>query len=146
MSSLNTDCVYTTLSNLPSYFISHAPISVVVDTYRLFLSVSGHYPSNPFPLDCYLDLIERFVDLLVHVLSASTLYSPFHLQTQEQIQIPETALEEAIMLLQILPRCYSKMSTARVVIRILFHSRFFEQLNWHVKRIQKRVCSWSVYK
>ena len=59
-------------------------------------------------------LIQQFVDLLVHVLAFSPYYSPFQLQTQEQIQIPSTALEEAIMLLQVLSNCYSQMSISQV--------------------------------
>lgn len=89
---------------------------MVVDTYRAFLSSSGHYPHNPFPLSCYLDLIERFVDLLVHVLAPSPCYTPFFLQTKDQIQIPETALEEAIMLLQVITHFFTDITTKRVVI------------------------------
>lgn len=85
-----------------------------MDIYRVFLSSSGHYPSNPFPFPSYYMLIQQFVDLLVHVLAFSPYYSPFQLQTQEQIQIPSTALEEAIMLLQVLSNCYSQMSISQV--------------------------------
>ena len=111
----NTDIVYIVLTHLPHYFVLHAPITVAVETYRIFLATSGPSPHNPFPTACYIELLQRFTILLVYVLHPSESYSVYVPADDQLCQIPQTALEEAILLLRILQTHIDEVSSIRKV-------------------------------
>ena len=121
--------VYIMASQLPQYFLSHSSVSVAVETYRTFLSTAGRFPYSPFPTSCYMNLLQRYADLLVHVLHNSPCYPPVTVSmdseksvsneiSSEQPQIPETALEEALLLLLILRDELSEIGSVNKVLEI----------------------------
>lgn len=114
-------------TQLPQYFLSHCSISIAVETYRTFLSTAGRFPSSPFPTPYYLDLLQRYADLLVHVLHNSPCYPPVTVSRvssggstlgSEQVQIPETAVEEALLLLLLLRDELSEIGSVNKVLEI----------------------------
>ena len=111
----DTGIVFTVLMELPQYFILHAPLSVAIDTYRIFLITAGPFPQNPFPIACYITLLQRFASLLVYVVHPSVYYSIYTPHDLDSIQIPQTALEEAILLLRILQEHIDEISSIRIV-------------------------------
>ena len=111
----DTTIVFTVLTELPKYFLHHAPLSVVIDTYRIFLITAGPFPQNPFPIACYVTLLQRFASLLIYVVHPSAYYSIYTPHDHESIQIPQTALEEAILLLRILQEHIDEISSIQVV-------------------------------
>ena len=111
----DTGIVFTVLTELPQYFLLHSPISVVIDTYRIFLITAGPFPQNPFPIACYVTLLQRFASLLIYVVHPSAYYSIYTPHDHESIQIPQTALEEAILLLRILQEHIDEISSIQLV-------------------------------
>lgn len=116
MPRLDTSVVTSLCTRLPDYYLHHAPLSVAVATYRTLLGVAGRYPASPIPMPHYLDLLQRYADLLIHVLHDSPFYPPASSDT-EQVQVPETALEEAILLLLLLQAERDTMSVSQVSLR-----------------------------
>ena len=111
----DTGIVFTVLMELPQYFILHAPLSVAIDTYRIFLITAGPFPQNPFPTACYITLLQRFASLLIYVVHPSVYYSIYTPHDHDSIQIPQAALEEAILLLRILQEHIDEISSIRIV-------------------------------
>lgn len=108
----DTTVVYVVATQLPQYFLTHASISVAVETFRTFLCNAA-----PFPTAYYLDLLQRFADLLVRSLHDSPCYPPVTV-TSEQLQIPKTALEEALLLLLLLQRQMDEIGSVKKVLEI----------------------------
>lgn len=108
----DTTVVYVVATQLPQYFLTHAPISVAVETFRTFLCNAA-----PVPTAYYLDLLQRFADLLVRGLHDSACYPPVAV-TSEQLQIPKTALEEALLLLLLLQRQMDEIGSVKKVLEI----------------------------
>lgn len=108
----DTTVVYVVATQLPQYFLTHASISVAVETFRTFLC-----NAVPFPTAYHLDLLQRFADLLVRGLHDSPCY-PLVAVTSEQLQIPKTALEEALLLLLLLQRQMGEIGSVKKVLEI----------------------------
>lgn len=122
-------------TQLPDYFLSHSSISVAVETYRTFLSTAGRFPHSPFPTPYYLDLLQRYTDLLVHVLHNSPCYPPVTVSmdsegvsSEQQLQIPETAVEEALFLLLLLRDELCEIGSVSKVLEIskLAYEAYYE--------------------
>lgn len=133
--------MYIVATQLPQYFLSHSSVSVAVETYRTFLSTAGRFPCSPFPTPYYLDLLERYSDLLIHVLHNSPCYPPVtvsmdsgevssseEISSEQQAQIPETAVEEALMLLLLLRDELSEIGSVSKVLEIskLAYEAYYE--------------------
>ena len=99
----DTTVVYVVATQLPQYFLTHASISVAVETFRTFLC-----NAVPFPTAYHLDLLQRFADLLVRGLHDSPCYPP----------VPKTALEEALLLLLLLQRQMDEIGSVKKVLEI----------------------------
>ena len=89
------------LSRLPQLRLRGLPHASLADAladtlalYRTFLYAAGRYPANPFPRADFVAMAAGFVDLLVHVLADSPLYTPAQ---ASHVQVPQTALEEAML-------------------------------------------------
>lgn len=89
------------LSRLPQlrlHCLPHASFAdALTDTlalYRTFLYTAGRYPASPFPRADFIQMAVGFVDLLVHVFADSPLYTPVE---ASHVQVPQTALEEAML-------------------------------------------------
>ena len=89
-----------------------------METYRILLSTAGKYPHTPFPTTHYLDMLERFASLLFHVLHDSSCYPPI-VKTSDDLQVPETALEEAILLLLLLQKQMNEIESVEKVSIVL---------------------------
>ncbi len=127
-------------TQLPQYFLSHSSVSVAVETYRVFLSTAGRFPCSPFPTPYYLDLLQRYTDLLIHVLHNSPCYPPVtvsmdsgevsssEISSEQQGQVPETAVEEALLLLLLLRDELSEIGSVSKVLEIskLAYEAYYE--------------------
>ena len=100
----DTTVVYVVATQLPQYFLTHASISVAVETFRTFLC-----NAVPFPTAYHLDLLRGLHD--------SPCYPPVAV-TSEQLQIPKTALEEALLLLLLLQRQMDEIGSVKKVLEI----------------------------
>ena len=122
-------------TQLPQYFLSHSSVSVAVETYRVFLSTAGRFPCSPFPTPYYLDLLQRYTDLLIHVLHNSPCYPPVtvsmdsgevsssEISSEQQGQVPETYCY----------CCFFEMSCLRLEVLV----RCWRLANWHMRLIMK---------
>lgn len=107
------------LSRLPQLRLRGLPHASLADAladtltlYRTFLYAAGRYPANPFPRADFVAMAAGFVDLLVHVLADSPLYTPAQ---ASHVQVPQTALEEAMLVEFVLCEEMAAMEPGEVV-------------------------------